>query len=235
MEIHPLHDWNLDYGAARALQDRLRPEIKHRPLRKRLSRVAGADIAVDKRGGRAFAVVVVLAFPSLDVIERRTAVVPLTFPYIPGLLTFREGPALIACFEQVENVPDVVLVDGQGIAHPRRLGLGAHLGLWLRLPTIGCAKSRLIGEFDDPGQERGAFTPLRDGGEEIGAVVRTRSRVKPLFVSPGHLVDVESSVRITLECGAGFRLPEPTRLGHQFVTRLKRDTIAGVAGEGKDR
>jgi deoxyribonuclease V len=166
--------------------------------------------------------VLVLAFPELEIVETRTLEAPLVFPYIPGLLSFREAPALIECFRALGRRPDLVLIDGQGIAHPRRLGLAAHVGLWLGIPTIGCAKKRLIGEHDEPGPERGRAAPLFDAGQRIGTVLRTRTRVKPLFISPGHLIDIPSATRLALACAPRFRLPEPTRLAHQCVTRLKR-------------
>jgi len=142
-------------------------------------------------------------------------------PYVPGLLSFREAPACIEAAEKLEDEPDVFIIDGQGIAHPRRLGIAAHLGLFFDRPTIGCAKSRLTGEFEEPGADRGASTPLTDKGEVIGAVVRTRATVKPVFVSVGHKCTLEDAVRIVLDCAPKYRLPEPTRVAHQMVSRLK--------------
>jgi deoxyribonuclease V len=187
----------------------------------RIRLIAGADMAFDKRRGLAFASVVVMSFPELAVVEQADAVVPLTFPYVPGLLSFREGPGLLAAFEKIASAPDAVIFDGQGIAHPRRLGLATHVGLWLGIPSVGCAKSRLCGEHEEPGRRKGDAVPLMDGGEQIGVVLRTRTDVKPVFVSPGHLADLESSARLVLECCPRYRLPEPTRLADAAVGRFK--------------
>jgi deoxyribonuclease V len=143
------------------------------------------------------------------------------FPYIPGLLSFREAPVCLEAAGVLSRQPDLYVIDGQGIAHPRRLGLAAHLGLFFDAPTIGCAKSRLIGTFDEPGNEKGAWSPLTDGEEEIGAVVRTRSRVKPIFVSVGHRCTLADAIRLSLACTTRYRIPEPTRLAHQAVSRLR--------------
>jgi deoxyinosine 3'endonuclease (endonuclease V) len=157
-----------------------------------------------------------------ELVETATASAKLTFPYIPGLLSFREAPACLAVVRKLRSEPDLFLIDGQGIAHPRRLGLAAHLGLFLDKPAIGCAKSRLIGTFEPPGIEKGAYSPLRDGDEIIGAVVRTRRNVKPLFISVGNKCRLDDAIRLTLACTTRYRLPEPTRLAHQAVTRFKK-------------
>ena len=187
--------------------------------------IAGVDNSYIKEGGKtvACAVVVALAFPSLEVIETAVAWSPVTFPYVPGLLSFREAPAVLAACAELNVEPDVVLFDGQGYAHPRRLGLASHLGLFLDRPAIGCAKSRLIGQYEEPERVFGAQTPLVDRGEVVGAAVRTRPHHKPLFVSPGHKVSVETAVAITLGCcREGRFLPEPTRLAHELVTRERQ-------------
>ncbi len=154
-------------------------------------------------------------------VETVTAQQETRFPYIPGLLSFREAPVCLEAVAKLGQPPDLFMIDGQGVAHPRRLGLASHLGLFFDKPTIGCAKSRLIGKFEEPGAERGAWSPLRDGEETIGAVVRTRSRVKPVFVSVGHKCTLEDAIRITLACATRYRIPEPTRLAHQAVSRLR--------------
>jgi len=159
------------------------------------------------------------------VVSTATATLTTAFPYIPGLLSFRELPVVLAALRRLPQLPAVVLVDGQGIAHPRRLGIASHLGLWLDLPTVGCAKSRLCGEHGEPGEKRGEWVSLRDGAEEIGRVVRTRERVRPLFVSPGHLISMERAVQIVLACGRGYRLPEPTRQAHLESNRLRETVI----------
>lgn len=180
--------------------------------------VAGADVAVGttERAGRA--AVAVLEYPSLQVVEQVVAEGRPSFPYVPGLLSFREIPLLAGAFERLRSRPDLLLVDGQGWAHPRRFGLASHLGLLLDLPTIGCAKSRLIGEFEPPARARGAVSPLRDGEEVIGAVVRTRENVRPLFISIGHRINLEEAVTWVLRLTKGFRLPEPTRLADRAAS-----------------
>jgi deoxyribonuclease V len=224
MKIRVRHRWNLTYREAVALQDSLRDRVRMRPMALRsIRRVAGSDIAIDTSRGRLYACAVVMAFPSLELLETRTVASPLTFPYIPGLLSFREIPGLIACFAKVRSSVDVILCDGQGIAHPRAFGLASHLGLLLGKPTIGCAKSLLVGEFSAVGAERGAFSALTYEGRRVGSVVRTRAGVKPLIVSPGHLIDQASSRRIVVACAPKYRLPEPTRLADRLAGEAKRD------------
>ncbi len=211
--------WDLSPAEARAEQEILRHRVRVTRLRWRgLERIAGCDVAV--RGDRLFAAVVVLRLADLKVLETARAEGPLRFPYVPGLLSFREVPILCRAFERLTVIPQAVLCDGQGRAHPRRIGLASHLGILLDLPTVGCAKSRLIGEGEEPPLERSAWNPLVDDGERIGAVLRTRDGVKPLFISTGHRTTLPDAVRLVLACGAGFRLPEPTRLADQEVRRM---------------
>jgi len=219
-----LHEWNLSYTEARGVQAQLAGRVRLVPLKSEPKVIAGLDCAFSKDGKRILAAVVVLGRgdASFELVETASASMDVTFPYIPGLLSFREAPVCLAAIEKLENEPDVFLVDGQGIAHPRRLGLAAHLGLFLDSPTIGCAKSRLTGTFAEPALEKGAHQPLYDGDEVIGAVVRTRTKVKPLFISVGHRCTLEDAVDLTLACAVKYRLPEPTRLAHQTVSRLKR-------------
>ncbi len=189
--------------------------------------VAGADVSHNRFSSTLYAGVVVLSAENFSVVERRAAAAEVDFPYTPGLLSFREAPVLLQALAKLENVPDVVMCDGQGIAHPRRLGLASHVGLWLDRPCVGCAKSRLTGRYEEPGPEPGARSPLLDrGGAVIGSVVRTKARTQPVFVSPGHRIDLESSVRLVLSCCRGYRLPEPTRLAHLYVNDVRR----GAAG-----
>jgi deoxyribonuclease V len=190
--------------------------------------VAAADVSYNKFDPRLFAVAVVVDAKTLDVIEQVGVEVPARFPYIPGLLSFREAPAVLEAFRRLSTRPDVVICDGQGYAHPRRMGLACHLGLWLGVPTIGCAKSRLVGEYTEPGAKRGSRSPLVDDGETIGLVLRTRDRVKPLFVSPGHRCDMESAARVVLECAPRYRLPVPSRLAHQAVNALRTGGDVGM-------
>ncbi|MBN2183369.1 MAG: deoxyribonuclease V [Sedimentisphaerales bacterium] len=221
MKIKRLHNWNLSYKEAVELQRRLAGQVRHTKLEKRPKIVAGLDCAFSKDGKKIIAAVVVLRLPELEVIETANAAENVKFPYIPGLLSFREAPVCISAVEKIKNLPDLFIIDGQGIAHPRRLGLAAHLGLFFDMPTIGCAKSRLTGSFEEPQSEKGAYTWLEDGEEIIGAVVRTRTNVKPVFISVGHQCRLDSAINITFECTTRYRLPEPTRLAHQFVSKLK--------------
>lgn len=224
MEFPDLHPWNLTPQQAIDLQRRLAEGVVlENRLPASLNRVAGVDVSYRMHGSTFYAAVVVLEFPSLTPVETATAVGEVGFPYVPGLLSFRELPILLEAFRNLHSAPDLVLVDGQGVAHPRRLGLASHLGLWLDLPTIGCAKSRLTGSHADPGLRRGDQTPLLDGEERIGTVLVTRDRVKPLFVSPGHLVDHPRAAELTLACGGCFRMPEPTRQAHLASNRLRRE------------
>jgi len=221
MEIKELHRWDLDYAEARRLQERLATQVRLCPLPKQVRLVAGADVAFSKKANRCFAGVVLLSFPELETIETCATAASSSFPYIPGLLSFREGEVLLKAFRRLRIRPDVVIFDGQGLAHPRRMGLASHLGLWLDIPSIGCAKSRLVGQHEMPGPQKGDYTPLRDGGEKIGEVLRTRSGVKPVFVSPGHRCDFDSARKLVLACCERYRLPEPTRLAHILVGRAK--------------
>lgn len=193
--------------------------------------MAGLDCAFSKDGERIYAVVIVLRLPQFEVVETASASKKVTFPYIPGLLSFREAPVCLAAVEKLQMQPDLFIIDGQGIAHPRRLGLAAHLGLFLDKPTIGCAKSRLTGIYDEPPLEKGGFSLLKDEkgkqnnqSEIIGAVVRTRTNIKPVFVSVGHRCLLEDAIRVVLDCVVKYRLPEPTRLAHQAVSKLKLKT-----------
>lgn len=214
MRIHPRHAWDVTAEEAVALQRRLSAEIAiDRPIDLAAVRlVAGVDVSV--KDGQSQAAVVVATFPDFRAIETALARRPTPFPYVPGLLSFREGPVLEAAFARLKALPDVFLFDGQGTAHPRRLGIACHLGLWLERPTIGCGKTRLIGRFGPLAEEKGAIAPLIDRGETIGAAVRTRARANPLFVSPGHRADLAGAVALTLACCPRYRIPEPIRLAH---------------------
>ena len=189
--------------------------------------MAGADISFDHRSPELHAAVVVLDAESLEVEEIAGVRAKARFPYVPGYLSFREIPPLLEAFAKLEAVPDLIICDGQGRAHPRRFGLACHLGVLLDLPTLGCAKSRLIGDYREPGPRRGAHTRLRDGGEVIGEVVRTRSGVKPVFVSVGHRVCLETARRTVLRLAVRYRLPEPVRAAHREVNRLRRLAASG--------
>ena len=236
MQVRDLHSWNMPYSQAAQLQKRLAGKVRFVPLKKHPKIIAGIDCAFSKDGKKIIAAVVVLKLPDFAPVETASALRKVTFPYIPGLLSFREAPACIAAVEKLKTGPDIFIIDGQGIAHPRRLGLAAHLGLFFDKPTIGCAKSRLTGYFKDPPSEKGAYSLLKDKKgvkqdtqhairdtqyETIGAVVRTRTNVKPLFVSVGNKCLLKDAIKITLSCTTKYRLPEPTRLAHQLVSKLR--------------
>jgi deoxyribonuclease V len=249
MQTKDLHSWNLSYSEAIDLQKCLACEVQFTPIEQPPKLIGGLDCALSKDGQQILAAAVVLKTPSeqkdlwgplelpdFELIETATAQQKLTFPYIPGLLSFRESPVCIAAVEKLKTKPDLFIIDGQGIAHPRRLGLAAHLGLFFDKPTIGCAKSRLTGRFEEPPLEKGSYSLLRDvknksshksrtvSDENIGAVVRTRTNVKPVFVSVGNKCLLKDAIGITLACTTKYRLPEPTRLAHQLVGKLKLKT-----------
>jgi deoxyribonuclease V len=234
MQIKKIHDWNLSYAQAVALQKQLAQQVQQIKLKTKPKTIAGLDCALSSDKKRIIAAAVVLAEPKVmpglwetteqedfEVIETATASQELTFPYIPGLLSFRESPVCIAAVEKLKNEPDAFMIDGQGIAHPRRFGLAAHLGLFFDKPTIGCAKSRLTGSFEEPAAEKGAYSPLNDRDDVIGAVVRTRTNVEPVFISVGNKCQLGDAIEITLAWTTKYRIPEPTRLAHQLVSKLK--------------
>ena len=183
-----------------------------------VQRVAGVDVGFEAGGTVTRAAVAVLRYPELDVLETATARCPTTFPYVPGLLSFRELPAVLAALEQLREPPDLLLCDGQGIAHPRRFGIASHLGLLVDIPAIGVAKTRLCGTHAEPPHQRGAWTPLRAGEEIIGAVLRTRIGVKPLYISPGHRIGLETALAYVMRCCTRYRLPETTRHAHRLAS-----------------
>jgi deoxyribonuclease V len=222
------HDWDLAIPEARALQEKLRGRVIERDTGRVPRLVAGADISFDRSSPELHAAVVVLDAESLEVLEIAAVRARARFPYVPGYLSFREIPPLLEAFAKLEAVPDLIVCDGQGRAHPRRFGLACHLGVLLDRPTLGCAKSRLVGDYREPGPRRGAHTRLRDGGEVIGEVVRTRSGVKPVFVSVGHRISLETARRTALRLAPRYRLPEPVRAAHREVNRLRR--LAGCTG-----
>lgn len=222
MKIHRLHSWDLSEAEAVALQRRLAGRVDASTPLDRCDLVAGADISYNLYSPTLYAAVVVLRTSDWTVIETQGVIGEATFPYRTGLLTFREAPTLLEAFQRVESEPDAVMIDGAGIAHPRRIGLAAHMGLWLERPAIGCAKSRLTGKFEELGREKGSAAPLVDKGEVIGSVVRTKTGVNPLFISVGHRIDLPSAVRWVLEASRGYRVPEPTRQAHLLVNELRR-------------
>jgi len=216
-----LHRWDVSYSQAVALQKSLAGSVIFRPFTGKLRLVCGLDCAFSEGGKKIIAVAVVLKLPDFGQVERSQAVLNTVFPYIPGLLSFREAPVCIEAVKKLRKQPDVFIIDGQGVAHPRRLGLAAHLGLFFDKPTVGCAKSRLTGQFRDPGLKKGAYSSLKDKGRTIGAVVRTRTNVKPVFVSVGNKCRLNDAVRLVLRCTSKYRLPEPTRMAHHLVSKAK--------------
>ncbi len=215
--MHPVltHSWDVSPAEARHIQRQLRERVSIAPLDRQPEIVAGIDVGVKKK--RARAAVVLLSYPELTPVQAVTAEMTVSFPYLPGLLAFREGPVVLAAMERLEIRPDVLMFDAQGLAHPRRMGLATHLGILLDVPAVGCAKSRLCGTYVEPADQKGSWSPLMDEDQVIGAVVRTRSRVRPVFVSVGHRVDLETALSLVLNCAVRYRLPEPTRWAHRVA------------------
>jgi len=224
----PLPPWPTTLAAARSLQRRLRARIRLRPLPRPPRLLAACDVAYPAGEDRALAAVVLFSFPQLDPVEEHLVRCRIGFPYLPGFLSWREGPVLLEAISRLRGWPDLFLFDGQGIAHPERLGLASHLGVILGRPSIGCAKSLLLGDCDLSSLrvERGAWVPILQDGEPVGAALRTRAGVKPLFISPGHLITLEEALKIVLACCRGYRSPEPLRHIH---LRLRKE--AGRIGD----
>jgi deoxyribonuclease V len=220
-----LHEWTLEIAEAKALQRELAQSIVLEDLFGEIRSVAGVDMAINEENGMARAAVVLFSYPELEILEKHVYEEPVRIAYVPGLLSFRELPSLLGALEQLKRRPDLVMVDGQGIAHPRRLGIASHLGLWIDTPTIGCAKSILVGEHEPVGETVGDWTPLVHRGETIGVALRTRAKVKPMFISPGHKISLESSIKFVLACGRGYRLPETTRQ----ADKLSKDNTTPVS------
>jgi deoxyribonuclease V len=238
MKALELHPWKVTPSEARAIQLRLRDQLELRDRMGEIRYVAGADLAFrlpearswERGTGMAIAGVIVFRYPEMEEVERIFVEETLTFPYVPGLLSFREIPALIAAFNRLRTAPDLIFVDGHGYAHPRRFGIASHLGVLLDTPTIGCAKSVLIGEYRAPGKKVGSWTPLiaSDGEanpERVGAVLRTREGVKPIFVSTGHRVSLVRAIKLVMSVCDGYRIPKPTREADHFVGAAKRGEV----------
>lgn len=223
MKTRNLHNWNLSPKEAIVLQKNLSEKIILKNKFKNIRLIAGADMAIDEHRNLGVAGIIIYSYPDLKEIERCFAKAEIKFPYVPGLLAFREAPILTKAFTKLRYIPDVVIFDGQGIAHPRGLGIASHMGLILGRPTIGCAKSRLVGEHKEPGKNPGDWTPLNYKNKVIGAVLRTRKNVKPVFISPGHLIDLKTSIKIVVSCLDGVRIPKPTREADKFVAQIKRE------------
>ncbi|MBD0336486.1 MAG: deoxyribonuclease V [Cyanobacteria bacterium Co-bin13] len=222
MDIKPPEQWPTTAADAIALQHQLRPQIiTQDQLPDPITYVAGVDAGFEADGTITRAAVVVLSFPDLVPMEEALVRRPTIFPYVPGLLSFREVPAVLDALAQLKTTPDLILCDGQGIAHPRRLGIASHLGLLIDRPTVGVAKSRLVGTHDPVPSEKGAWVPLLDKGERIGAVLRSRDKVNPLYISPGHRISLETAIDYTLRCTTRYRLPETTRLADRLSSSRK--------------
>jgi len=226
--VTDLHPWNLSPEEAARVQSALRERLVLAWDGREVKIIGGVDMSL--KDDQAHAAIVVLRYPDLAPLEGVTADAPLVFPYIPGLLAFREGPAVLAAWEKLQTQPDLLMFDGQGIAHPRGIGIASQMGLWLERPSIGVAKSRLYGRHAEPGPKRGDRVELhdeRDRNRVIGAVLRTRDNGNPLYISPGHLIDLPHAVEFVVNCCAGYRLPEPTRWAHKFAAGEKLPTQGG--------
>jgi deoxyribonuclease V len=214
--------WDLAPREAMRLQERLRKRVVLEDRFDAVRTVAGADLAFDPATDTAFAGVIVYRFPEMQEIERRMARRKLHFPYVPGLLSFRESPILMAAFARLRTKPDLILIDGHGLAHPRLFGIACHIGVLFDKPAVGCGKSLLVGEFKEPGARAGSTSPLIFRDERVGTVLRTRDGVKPIFVTQGHRVSLATAVRLVLACVDGFRIPKPTREADHYVRDLRR-------------
>jgi deoxyribonuclease V len=215
------HSWKVSPREAIRIQEKLRKRLRLKAPKTPFKTVAGADVSYSLTDEKLFAAFLIFSYPDLTLLETAAARGRSSFPYIPGLLSFREAPILLKAFSKLERHPDVILIDGQGIAHPRSMGIATHLGLLLDLPSIGCAKSRLYGREAEPGPERGSFVPLLEEEQTLGMIVRTRTGVKPVYVSPGHRMDTEGSVKMVLSLCRGYRIPEPLRQAHILVNQLR--------------
>jgi len=222
MLIRNPHSFDVSYKEAVRIQRELAGLVSISAFLSEYRYVAGADVAYSRKDNALFAAVVVHEFPSGKQVFAQVGKGTASFPYIPGLLSFREAPLLLRVFEELPLAPQVVICDGQGLAHPRGFGLACHIGVLLDVPSIGCAKSRLVGEYEEPAAARGSSSPLIYREKVVGSAVRTKDKVRPVFVSPGHKVDIESAVRVVLETCRGYRLPEPTRIAHLLSERAKR-------------
>jgi deoxyribonuclease V len=218
--------WPKDFKRAKRLQEELEKRVRVAPLRRKFTLVAGVDCAffTDRIIGAAC----LYRYPELTLIDKSYKIKKSSFPYVPGYLSFREGPVIIEAIRGLKVKPDLCLFDGQGIAHPRGLGIASHIGVVLGIPSIGCAKSRLVGEYKEPGQKKGDNTPLIYDGKAVGVVLRTRDNVRPLFVSPGHMVDIKGAVQIVSRCLGKYRIPEPLRCADLLTKKIKRGSGASL-------
>lgn len=217
----PLNSWNLTPKEAVMAQKEWRQLVRIKPLAREVKTIAGADISFNKFSEVIYSGIVVLSLPDLRVIESASVRSTATFPYVPGLLSFREIPSLLEAWQKLRIKPEVLVLDGQGLAHPRRFGIACHAGVLLNLPTIGCAKSILVGSHGELDPPAGSVSPLIDKGEQVGVALRTKNNVKPVYVSAGHLIDLHSAIELILKSATKYRQPEPTRQAHLLVNRLR--------------
>ena len=227
MDISDLHPWNVTYKEAVKIQKDLKDKVILKKIDKRIKYVAGLDVSYARGSNIMWAGVVVLDFPSLNKAEERWSQKKASFPYIPGLLSFREVPALIDALRKMEIEPDLIFCDGQGIAHPRGLGLASHLGILLKKPTIGCAKSLLVGTYNQVGEGKGNYAYLTYRNRVVGAALRTRAKVKPIFISPGYGIMLKDCIKFVLKTCSKYRIPEPTRQAHLLVNSVRSGKFSG--------
>lgn len=226
MKINRIHSWDISsFQQAKEVQLKIAETLIISGEPKDIHIIAGADLAFSKNE-QAFAAIVLLEYPSLKLLDTITGVEDVKLPYVPGFLSFREAPLIIDLFEKLQLKPDLVMLDGQGIAHPRGLGIASHVGLFLGIPTIGCAKSRLVGKYEEPAFKRGSYSSLIYKEKKIGYVLRTRNGVKPVFISPGHLIGLDASLKLAMSCVDKYKIPEPTRQAHLAVSRFKKSLVS---------
>lgn len=230
MKFSRLHPWTDDPREAEEIQDRFRTLVSLKPERTNFRLVGGADVAYSKKDNMAFATIVVLKVPEMELVEKVRAQANVTFPFMPGFFYFREGPVLTKALSRLKIVPDGFVFDGHGICHPKGIGLASHMGLLLDMPTIGCAKKLLCGEVGELGSDVGETAPIFYGNQEVGRAVRSRESVKPLYISPGHKIDVETAVKTILDLLRGYRLPEPLRLAHVMANKQRRNYDTSYGG-----
>jgi deoxyribonuclease V len=229
MRVRNLHPWNLPYQDAVRVQKHLSEQIREMSLSKPVRNIAGVDVSYARRGREVYGAVLVFTFPDLILTDKALASDTVKFPYISGLLSFREAPVLIKAFRKIRTWPDVIIFDGQGMAHPRGMGIASHMGLMLDCPSLGCAKSRLVGIHGPLAEDKGSTAALTHHGRVVGAVVRTREGVKPVFVSPGHAITLPEAIRLVLDCCRGYRLPEPIRQSHHAANQFRLETETSIA------
>ena len=221
--MKPLHSWKVSIEEAIRIQENLKDHLLLKKTFSSLKTIGGADVAYSTNKNFLFGAIVVLSYPEMKTIDTATAKGEISFPYIPGLFSFREGPILVKAFQGLRVKPDLLILEGHGTAHPRGLGYASHMGLWFNLPSIGCARTPMLKEFDSPETSKGSYTWVYLGGKKVGAVLRTRQGVKPVFVSPGHQIDLMTSIHIVLATCQRYRIPEPLRKAHQ----ISREVMSG--------